>query len=76
MTRNWPGAVDAGLGASTEGEIAGLVLAVVCASICIMRSGIFLCFWLLCAAYYSIFWSFSLVFLGILLFFALTYAEI
>jgi hypothetical protein len=28
---------------SIEGEIAGFVLAVVCASICIMRSGIVLC---------------------------------
>ena len=34
----------AGLGVSIEGEIAGFVLAVVCASICIMRSGIVLCF--------------------------------
>jgi hypothetical protein len=68
MTRSWPGAVDAGLGASVEGEIAGLVLAVVCASICIMRSGIVLCFWLLCAAYYSVFYSFFWFFLGVFLF--------
>jgi hypothetical protein len=44
---------------SVEGEIAGFVLAVVCASICIMRSGIVLCFF---GSFVAAFYSFNVAF--------------